>query len=102
MRSSSFEKQASPIDVNAMLKQHNATASKSASISFTKFSLLYAKRLVKKCVEVARMKGTLTEKDIQYIYENEKGIKSPFLEMEHADRKVKTIEAINSNGLKDI
>jgi hypothetical protein len=47
------------------------------------------------------LKGNLTEEDIRYIYEAEKGIKSPLNEVEQLDRMAKTIEAVNRTALKD-
>jgi hypothetical protein len=90
------------VDVNQLLKEQNATATESASLAFSNFATLYAKKLVRKCMEVARAKGKLTEGDIQYIYEAEKGIRSPIMEAEQIDRKMKTIEAVNKNALKDV
>ncbi len=90
------------LNMPQLLKEQNAAATEPAGTVLTNFATQYAKVLVRKCMEVGRVKGRLTEGDIQYVYEAEKGIKSPMMEAEQIDRRQKTIEAINKNALKDL
>jgi histone H3/H4 len=102
MKPQSFQKTGSGLNIPQLLKEQNAAASESAGTVLTNFATQYARRLVRRCMEVAKVKGRLTESDIQYVYEAEKGIRSPIMEAEQIDRRLKTIEAINKNALKDL
>lgn len=90
------------VDVNLFLEHYSASASPAAKLALAQFASLYTRKLVKRCMEIAQVSGDLTEEDVYLVYENEKGIKSPILEAEQLDRKLKTIEAVNKNALKDL
>lgn len=68
IRQHSFRNTGSPLNIPQLLKEQNASASEPAAVAFTNFATQYAKRLVRKCMDVARLKGRLTEQDIQYVY----------------------------------
>lgn len=81
----------SHINIDILCQQHRARLSKDAKESLAKLAYLYTKRFIKSCVEVNAIGGKITREDVRYIYEAEKGIKSPILSSEEVERRQKTI-----------
>lgn len=97
-----MQSQPTTINIDSLLQQHTAVASQSAKQAVSRFALLFARRFTKKCIEVAQMRGRLTDEDIRYVYEAEKGIKSPANEGELIEKMTRTIDAVNKTALKDL
>lgn len=79
------------INIDVLCQQHRARLDKDAKETLAKLVYLYTKKLVNSCVGVNDIKAKITLEDVRYIYEAEKGIKSPLLASEELERRQKTI-----------